>query len=402
MIAGPRTSRLRKARDEALRRPLAVVFVLAFSLRLAVVLIVRFRFDGYIFLDDKSYLSDFATYAGSNGGQSPDIWISVPSYSRPLGFLFRFVVDDPLTALLPTALAGSLSAVLVAFAVERMTNPKRGLVAGLLVALWPSQIFWSSLVLRDAFIWLAISLVIATWAYLLLPNRAPMGHISLGIVVTLVCIAYVAGSRRHSAISLVAALLIAVVFSVEWRRSIPALLLVGTTVPYFLGFGPFALNLLKDGSSTIATNRAKEVAAAETVIECWDLPFLPRGDESGGGWKNDLLCLPATTTGYLLMPTPNQAFSNKDLVPPLLEAPLWIALYAAAGRNLRRFWGSGLAHRLTAAFLVTTTLMWSLIDRVVGTSFRHRGEIFSALVVLAVVNIDFRITRRIRAQSDGF
>lgn len=229
-----------------------------------------------------------------------------------------------------------------------------------------------------------------------------MARISLGIVITVVCVAYIAGSRRHSALALLAALLIAVLFSVEWRKSIPALLILGGTVPYLLGFGTFAWNLLKDGSSSIAPNRAKEVAAAETVVECWDLPFLPRGDESDGGWKNDVLCLPATSTGFLLMPTPNQAISNKDLVPPLVEAPLWIALYAAAGRNLRRFWKSGLVHRLIATCFITTTLMWSLIDRVVGTSFRHRGEIFSSLVVLAVVNFDLRITRRFRVQSNGF
>jgi hypothetical protein len=350
-----------------------------------VALVVRFRFDGYIYSDDKSYLESFAAYAGSNGKQVSAFWDSVPSYSRPLGFLFRFVLNDPLTALLPTAFVGSLSAVLVAFTVKQMTSPQRGIVAGLLVAVWPSQIFWSSLALRDAFIWFATSLIIAVWAYLLLPKRAPMIRIFWGIIITVVALTFVAGSRRHSAVVLIAALLIAIIFSIEWRKSIPALLIVGITAPYLLGFGPFAWNLLKIGSSNIEANRAKEVAAAETVVECWDLPILPLGNAGEGGWRNDLLCLPATAASFLLAPTPQQVVNNPSLTPLLMELPFWVMLYAFSARNLRGKWRNSFVNKTVICYLILTILMWSLVDRAIGTAFRHRGEILASLVLVAMM-----------------
>jgi hypothetical protein len=41
---------------------------------------------------------------------------------------------------------------------------------------------------------------------------------------------------------------------------------------------------------------------------------------------------------------------------------------------------------LPRVYLLLTTLMWSTIDRVVGTAFRHRSEILASLVILAATS----------------
>lgn len=365
----------------AIRRPLLTVFTAALIPRLAVALVVRFQFNGYVYLDDQSYLEAFHRYAESGGAERPAIWDSVPSYSRPIALLYRYVLDDPLSALIPTVLAGSLSAFFVAFAVGRLTNSRRSLVAGLVVAWWPSQIFWSSLALRDAFIWMAVSSLLASLAVLRSNRRLSVG-LAVGLH-ALIVIVYVAGNRKHSAFALTLAVVMGLLI---WRRSqmsVTLALIAFACGPLALGFGPFGWELWKNGTSGVTEQRAREVSAAETPIRCWDLPFLPPGDEASGGWRDDLLCTPTTAPSFLFSPFPSQVRNNPDLVPPLLELPAWILLYFAALKSPLFSRTRGLAGTVTVTYLVATVAMWSFIDRAVGTAFRHRGEILASLVVIS-------------------
>lgn len=365
------------------RRPLICVFAAALIPRLVLAIVVRLRFGGYLYLDDKSYVDFFQRYAESAGMQKAPIWDSVPSYSRPLALLSRYVWNDPLAAQIATVMAGSLSAVFVAFAVGRLSDRRRSILAGLLVAWWPSQIFWSSLVLRDAFIWMAVSSVIAAWSLLGNSLRASK---SIGLVLySFAAVAYVAGSRKHSALVLVLSIIVALLFSARSHRVLVGAAFLLAFAPLSLGFGPFGWQLFRDGTEGITAGRTREVTAAQTPIRCWDLPLLPPGDETQGGWRDDLLCLPTTVPGLLIMPTPDQAFDNPDLVPPLLELPGWIALYAFALRSCRKGTRKNPLTAFAASYATLTIALWALVDRVVGTAFRHRSELFAALVVLAMI-----------------
>ncbi len=365
------------------RRPLISVFIAALTPRIALSLIVRFRFDGFLYLDDRSYLEAFRRYAETGGSEKPVIWNSVPSYSRPIALIYRFVLNDPLVALVPSVLAGGLTAVFVAVAVGRVSSARRSLLAGLLVAWWPSQIFWSSLALRDAFIWLAVSSVIAVWA---VAHTSPRISVRFAVIAyTGLAIAYVSGSRKHTALVMALSALIAIAL---WRRSLPvltAILVAVAITPLVFGFGVFGWSLWNDGTSTITANRSREVAAAETPITCVDLPLLPPAEAGSGGWRNDLLCFPSTSLSFVLAPFPDQVVENTSLVPPFLELPAWIALYFFSLRGsqpkLPRF-----VRNFTYTYLLLTFIMWSLIDRVVGTAFRHRSELLVPLVILATSN----------------
>ena len=365
--------------DSLASRPLSVVFMAALLPRIILAVVVRFRFDGYLYLDDRSYLEAFERYAASGGTEKPAIWDSVPSYSRPISLFFRFVYDDPLTALIPTAIAGSLSAVFVAIAIGQFTNNRRALLAGLMVAWWPSQVFWSSLALRDAFIWMAVSSIFAASSFLR-PTRSRLAvtGASTYILSAIVCIA---GSRRHSALAVALAAVIALLVYYRRRTVLAVAALLAVLAPMALGFGPAGWSLWKEGTASVSANRQREVNAAETPIQCWNLPILPSGDESQGGWRDDLLCLPTSATSFLMAPFPRQVNDNPSLVPPFLELPAWIALYILSLRRLRdRPTNPGLI--AARSYVVITVMMWSLIDRVVGTGFRHRGEILAPLVIL--------------------
>lgn len=374
---------LSRVLDTFAQRPLLVVFFAALVPRVTMALVIRFRFDGYLYLDDRSYLEEFERYAASGSTGKSVIWDSVPSYSRPISLLFRFVYNDPVAALFPTVLAGSVSAVLVAFAIGRTQSRRKALLAGLLVAWWPSQIFWSSLALRDAFIWMAASMTLAAASHLGL-RRTRLNLVGSAFVI-LLSIAYIAGSRKHSALALALAVIIALLVLHRTRAIFAASAILLVAIPLSMGFGVAGWDLWKDGTARISENRQREVDAANSPIRCWDMPLLPAGDESQGGWKHDLLCLPASTTNFLMAPFPAQVQANPNLWPPLLELPAWILLYMFALRASRNRARSVLLS-VAKFYVLATVLMWSLIDRVVGTGFRHRGEILSALVILAFVS----------------
>ena len=338
------------------RRPLSVVFIAALLPRIIMTLVVRFRFDGYLYLDDRSYLEGFERYVASGGAEKPAIWDSVPSYSRPISLFFRFVYDDPLTALIPTAIAGSLSAVFVAIAIGQFTNHRRALLAGLMVAWWPSQVFWSSLALRDAYIWMAVSSIFAASSFLR-PSRSRLAVTGASIYI-LSAIVYIAGSRRHSALAVAMVVIFTLLVYYRRRTVLAVAALLAVFAPMALGFGPAGWSLWKDGTANVSAARQREVGAATTPIRCWDLPGLPPGDESQGGWKDDLLCLPTSATSFLLAPFPRQVYENPNLVPPFLELPAWIALYILSLKRLRHR-PTNLGLIAARGYVVITVMMWS-------------------------------------------
>jgi hypothetical protein len=364
-------------------RVLRNVFVCALGVRLVAALAIRLVSNGSLYNDDAYYVDSLRSYAESEGALRPGIWFTHPTFFRPLAILARWVTTDPLLPQAMSAVAGSLSVVLVAAVVRRLTNERQALLAGLTIALWPSHVIWSSLVLRDAFVWLGVCGVFAAISYGWARNHTRKGVQLFLATVIIVALAYVEGNRRHSAFALMFALSIAAFVGLRlWSTRIAALLGL-IAIPFFVGLGWLGVDLWRNGSENFAPARAAEVANAETPIECWQLPLVGRGDESGGGWGNDLRCLPTTAVGLLLMPTPQQVSSNPSLLPPLVEGVGWIALYLAVIRQVRHRLGGNPVLRVVTAYVVLTIFMWSLIDRVVGTAFRHRSELLAGLVILA-------------------
>lgn len=370
------------------RAPLAV-FSLALSLRLVTALFVRFSSGGALFLDDQSYLSAVERAVSSGQWSEERLWTSTPSLFRPLVVVNDLTVMDPFVSQCLVGLAGSTVAVLVVLIVRRLTSSTLlAFRAGLVMAVFPSQVLWSSIVLKDALVWLGIAGSIYSLSIVSTRSRPSSKIVKayLGSGLALILSLTIAdGARPHAALILVVTAGIVSVARLKPRiLFLPLVVLILAAVPASLGFGPYAIRLFENGSRSFAENRADEVAQAETPLECWTIPLLGKGDPSRGGWENDLLCLPSSTLMFLTMPWPDQAIENPSLIPPLLEAPAWIALYWGALRKSRQKWSSSPIYQFALVHVVLTAGFWSFVDRAVGTSYRHRSEILIGLVVLAI------------------
>lgn len=374
------------------RHPILAVFLLALVPRLAVALATRIWSQGSLFLDDNSYIRRIEGAVDSGDGKGDRLWETAPSFFRPLVYIGRLVDPDPFVLQSSVAVIGSLVAVLVASSLLLGTRNRRAAaLGGSIVALFPSQILWSSLVLRDPIVWLGIAIASTSLAIL---RRFPLvwdrprtwfrGVVTLTGTAASVGVAF--GSRPHAGLLIFISLLLAFLFSSKkLLLAIAVVVLMAATIPSLLGFQPFGLRIIENGSRSFADNRAVEVSQAETPLRCFDILWFDGGDASGGGWENDFRCLPSSTSMFLTMPWPHQVLRNPSLIPPILELPLWLLLYSGALRNAKTSWNHGILGKFVLLHILLTIIFWSMVDRVVGTAFRHRGELLVSLVIACFV-----------------
>lgn len=384
-------ARARSFESRLSRHPAKASLVTAFVLRSSMAVIVRITSGGSLFLDDASYLRSIERAVSSGRWTDESLWTTTPSLFRPAVLLNDTLFHDPITSQVFVAVVGSATCALTCLTVLNLTNvPTAALRAGLTMAIFPSAIFWSSIVLKDSLVWLGISGTL--WSISLLckrprQTRPPLHIYAVSCATFAGSLAITYGSRPHSALLLVLTIGATAIFVARPKKLvIPMAILFVAFAPMTLGYGPMASRILENGSRSFAENRSAEVSQAETALSCLPVPILGAGDPAAGGWKNDLLCLPSSLAMFLTMPWPNQVLDNTTLAPPLLEFPAWLALFWVALRHPRRLWSSSPASRLVLIHLIVTIAFWSTVDRVVGTAFRHRSELLVGLVVLAFCN----------------
>lgn len=384
------------------RRPVATAFGVALLVRLLASLVVTVGFDGSVFSDDETYLSlarEFAEGVAPTDG----LWDAVWSFTYPLGWAMRVFGTSAMVPLAMSALAGSLTVAAAAFVVHRVLGSTPALLTGLVLALWPSQVLWSSLILRDAFMWMALSAlaVLLTWwngsfrLGRLLPAAA-------GVVLVLL---YISGSRRHTLLVACFALGLAVILTARRHR---AILAVGATVavavvPWAVGLGVAGTDLIQGGTAGRQEELTAAVDAGKTTIACVVVPFGYEAPSDGVGWSNDLQCLPSGMRMMLLDPFPNQLHKSRSLWPAFAEHLLWYPGLVLAGVGVvatfrRRQWTPALAY--TGFVWLGSATMWALVDRNFGTGFRHRGEFVWCVVVFAAIGGHYLWLRRRQPSGD--
>jgi hypothetical protein len=199
-----------------LARPLWTVFVTALVVRLCVVALVALFADGYLFQDDHGYLQLAEQHTDRSelwDAGSQRFWKTNLSFLAPISFLFDVVGPYPALAQSLQALAGAWTATCVTMLVGRHARPGISLGAGMVAALYPSQVLWSSLVLKDALVWMClatIAVVIARWQES--GDRVPFAIGSTGLLLLLL---YLSHLRAHTLVTTCLALVV----SVSWRPS---------------------------------------------------------------------------------------------------------------------------------------------------------------------------------------
>ena len=365
--------------DRAEQRPALTAFVVGFAARLVVV--VGLGLTG-------SHLPDESTFwgmagdllAGSTEGAGDRwhvIYSEVPFFVWPLAGIRWVAGPTVLAPRLTIAIAGATTAALTAHGTARATGgrSRAALVAGLLVALWPSQVLYSSAVLKDAVVWLALSATFAATSHAVeVPGRRAGGT---AFVVGATAVLLLSGTRASTgvvaAIALVAALAV-LPGPRRWRLLLGAsAVLVLVVAPWVTGKGPAGSEVFA-ASTEAATARATEGADACTTV---------RSVGQTRQLDRMLVDLPRGVSLVWLEPYVWEEVCQPAGQIAKVEVVAWYGLLVAAGLAVLRRQVAWRALVFPMVCLAGLTAAGALAEVNVGTAFRHRGALFWAVAALA-------------------
>lgn len=422
-----------------IEHPVLAVTVLALGLRLAVA-VVSFVVNPVYLIPDEHQFVEVAAWV-ADGGHADD-WY--PAYGQgfydhhrvflwPMRFLFDVLFPSRLFAqlwVIPFGVATAAATTRVAL----FAQPRRwALVAGILVAVVPSQVLWSSTVLREALIWAALAgLALAVPLSLKAGWRWPAAAavLAVGSIWGLIYL------RPLTAVIALWALVLTT-FLVAGRhhfRRICAVLLVGLVIPWSSGLGAFGYDFVELRGASLGTTRTTlALDAQSSFVPTSTIPGTGPGSADGGPGGEGSDGGPATTIPTAdvvqdrfgtLYEVDNSVVGGLDTLPRglvavLLRPWLWegsasLTLRVAAVENLAWYALYLLAlvsllvvvrRRDVYAFPTIVTgglvLAAALTQGNLGTAFRHRGQIFWGLALLASQGAAVVVDRwRARARED--
>lgn len=398
--------------------PVAVVVALAVAARLVVLVGVAVVAGGSLFEDDGTYVTLAAQRAsGATSGWGDYeffLYRVTGTFLVPLTALFAVVGPSQVLGQAYTA----SFAVLAAGATTRLALevvPRRWAVAaGLVVALLPSQVLFSSVVLKDAAVWAVLALLGLTVAVL---DRSTGRRLALALGALVVLLLLLGHLRVHTTV--VAAWAAA---AAAWLAPAPGRLLRGlgvtaatVAVLVVLGAGVAGLALVTTAGGSLEERRLGNAALADTAFVTPASPktttVSPKPETGGGapggstpttaaavavieesGTRN-LRALPRGLSVMLLEPYPNQVNGNPRLAFALAENLLWWPLLALAAVGAVTGW----ARRAALAFPLLSggaiLFLYALSEGNFGTAYRHRGEVVWAAGLLAAAGAHHLWTR---------
>lgn len=264
-------SAVRQATAWAMEHPALAAFVVALLVRLFVILLLNTIIDDSLFaLDDGTY-QDMATQAatgevGSWDDYTRGLYNSTLAFTGSLTLLYKALGAHAILGRILVAIAGAITAALVARLAARIMSPAWGLAAGLLIAFLPSQIIWSSLLLKDPFVWPALA---GLGLAVVVASETPRPRWLLGLgwaAFLLVVLTYL---RNHTLVVAVWALGAAVLVTATRRHLFRAAagLSVAMIVPLALGLGPGGVSVVTSAGSLEARRLANASGANTAFVE---------------------------------------------------------------------------------------------------------------------------------------
>jgi 4-amino-4-deoxy-L-arabinose transferase-like glycosyltransferase len=415
-----------------LTRPVRSITVIALAVRVTTALGAQVATSGTIVPDEVQYrelariLADGQGAAAFFNGYGVTLLRSTWAYTTPLTILTKLFGAHYLNGRLLSAVCGAALAGVVVKLVLRTGDRRRAVAAGLLVALFPSQVFWSSASIRESMVWLGLAIAAMGVGAMVDPDPrrwlrgATVGAIGLGLVGLL---------RDQTMVAATWALVLTVVVLPGPRRlqKVGTVLLIALCLPWATGSGPFGSTLVRSALPKLGTLRVYgEIDAATGFIATTTIPR-PRDETIGNGGvsasppppvgatttttattlppvKNgqrvvanayivdetagaSIKHLPQGLVATTLRPYPWEPGTSTSMSLARVENILWYLLYllAAVGAiALRR-------RRDVVVFPVLCILAVSAASAVsqgnLGTAFRHRGQLLWALAVLGVFGV---------------
>lgn len=242
------------------------VFIVALAVRIAAVIVFGQVFGDRFVLDDTTY-SNMAKDVASGNLANWDpytygLFNRTLTFVVPLALIYRFLGPNELWGQLFVALSGAITALLTSRLIAEFMPKRWAVVGGLILGFFPSQVLWSSVLLKDPLVWATaagLAVVIAR------TNGASGRRFVLGIALTAILLALLAHLREHSfVIACWGVAISAWAGSTEFRRyRVVASTTLAIAIPWLLGFGPIGIDYAMNQDS-LAVRRGQNARYANT------------------------------------------------------------------------------------------------------------------------------------------
>ena len=263
---------LKRATDH----PILTVAIVAFVARLACAVVISKVFGGVLFNDDSTYSGMARAVVEGYASTSWDdytrgLYNGTATFSLPLTALYWVLGPNQLAGQLLASAFGVASAACVTALALRIVPRQIALGAGLVIALLPSQVLFSSLTLKDAAVWAALAglgLAVAQ-----ANDRRGWALVGPTVAIALLLVA-VAHLRLHTFVMVAWALAIAAwAGEPAWRtRRAAVALALAFLLPWALGVGPGGYDIVRSAGNLEDIRLANAVGAVTALVNRPPLP----------------------------------------------------------------------------------------------------------------------------------
>ena len=235
--------------DVVRRHPVGAVFLVALGCRIVLVLLLH-QLVGTEFFG----IGDDATYSflaeGMAEGRSPgwdpyarQLYNTTATFTVPLTLIHLAFGSVRIGGPLLAALAGALTAAFVTKVATGITSVRWAVLAGIGVALFPSQVLWSSFTLKDSTVWAVLTALALVVALAARATGRRLLYLGLGASFLLLLVGHL---RTHTFVVATWGLALASFFSLRSSRvqRVAGSLLIAVALPWVLGLGPAALTFV--------------------------------------------------------------------------------------------------------------------------------------------------------------
>lgn len=429
-----RLARLRNLWAIGLRAPIRTAVAIAATARLLTAVVLRVSTRDHVVPDELLYdgMVDDVLSGRSNESQEwvsyyHGLWQRVRTFSEPHLLVTRIIGDTRFAGQLVSATFGVVAVAFTAMLATRVLGKRAGLIAGLIAALWPSQMLFSSLAIRDSTVWASTAIAVyCVYGFTRATERKAAAAWFAGFVFALFLLDG-ARDQTFAVVVFAAALTVLAAFRGSW---ITRLLIAGAVVvalPVVFGHGVANHSELNRFDSLASTRYFNAVDSRTPIVELPNDPLpvdeatttavsstsstdnTPDNttdeatttsssststnsdannttvDESAAG---SIRHLPRGVVAVLFRPFPWDAGSDTGLRMARLESIPWFVLFVTALAGIwlcRTQWRDLLCPILVASGMV---FVYALTEGNYGTAFRHKGEIVWIVAVFAAAAID--------------
>ncbi len=374
----------------ALAHPILGVFLLALAVRVVVAIGIFLVHDGTMFPDDRFFFSlADDRVSGASAQWAPyqhALFNNTATFLWPLTAVFWVTGSSVLAGQLLVGVAGAGAAALTTAVGVRALRVAWAIAAGTVMAILPSVVLWSSLTLKDAFVWCVV-VALALGVCELKGTRQRFAAVGAGILALLFALSHL---RDQSFVIAVWALAVALLLGsgTDWPRRALFGVAVLLVFPAVLGYGLGGIPWIKDASPEVEVRRTGNAVGASTALTC---------DATKRGMSGKIEHLPCGLPAVVLRPYPWETDGSTSVRLARLEAVLWYPLLLLSVCGLFRGWSRRRWLGFPALYAGGIVLVYALAEGNIGTAFRHRAEAVWAVALFAALGAQTIADRRARS-----